>query len=61
MTTRQKSNLCAAIGLLAFLAVLGIVGGMTLGDMPTVRGAILAGLSEIVSAAMLWKAGWIRL
>lgn len=61
MTTRQKSNLCAAIGLLAALVMLAIVGGMTLGDMPTMRGAILAGISEIVSAAMLYKAGWVRL
>lgn len=61
MKTRTKSNICAAIGLLAFLAMLSIVGGMTLFDMPVVRGAVLAILCEAVSAAMLYKAGWVRI
>lgn len=60
MTTRQKSNLCVAIGLLAFLAMLGIVGGAEWGDIPVLRAGVLAGLCELVGAAAWWKAGVIR-
>jgi len=61
MKVRTKKRIVTAIGLLAALLMLGIVGGMTLGDMPVGKGTVLAILCEAVSAVMLYKAGWVRL
>lgn len=60
MTIRTKRDLCRILGAVAFLAVLGIVGGMDMGIMPVGRGAILAVLSEATGAALLWKGGVIH-
>ena len=60
MTIQTKIRLCIAVGLLAALLALGIVGGMEWGNIPFKRGAALAVLCEGVWAASWWKAGWIR-
>ena len=60
MTIRRKRRVAVAVGLLAALLALGIVGGMEWGDIPLGRGAALAALCEAVWAAAWWKAGWIR-
>ena len=60
MTVKTKKRICVSVGLLCGLAMLGIIGGMELGDIPLLRGAALAGGCEAVSAAALWKAGWLR-
>lgn len=60
MKTMTKRTICRVLGAVAFLAVLGIVGGMDLGLMPVLRGGILAALCEAVGAAAWWKGGVIR-
>ena len=60
MKVRTKRTICVAMGLLAFLAMLGIVGGAEWGDIPVLRAGVLAGLCELVGAAAWWKAGVIR-
>lgn len=60
MTIRVKRDLCRILGAVAFLAVLGIVGGMEWGDIPVLRGGILAAAGEAVGAAAWWKGGVIR-
>ena len=61
MTIRGKRRICITVGLLALLAMLGIVRGMDMGIMPVGKGAALALGCEIVGAAALWKGGVIRL
>lgn len=60
MTVKLKIRICRAVGAVAFLAVLGIVGGMEWGDIPALRGGALAALCELVGAAAWWKGGVIR-
>jgi len=60
MKMRTKKAVTAAVGWLAFLAMLGVVGGMDLGLMPVLRGGILAAACELVGAAAWWKAGVFR-
>ena len=60
MTIRTKRTICRILGAVAFLAMLGIVGGMEWGDIPALRGGILAAACELVGAAALWKGGMIR-
>ena len=60
MKMHTKKTVTAAAGWLAFLAVLGIVGGMEWGDIPTLRGGALAAACELIGAAAWWKAGVIR-
>lgn len=60
MKTTTKRTICGAVGAVAFLAVLGIVGGMDLGIMPIGKGASLAFACEIVGAAAWWKGGVLR-
>lgn len=60
MTLRTKRTVCRILGAVAFLAVLGIVGGMDLGLIPVLRGGILAAACELIGAAAWWKAGVIR-
>ena len=61
MTIRTKRRICTALGLLAFLAMLGAVGSMDLGIMPIGKGAALAASCEALGAALWYKAGVIRL
>lgn len=60
MTIRTRRTICRVLGAVAFLAVLGIVGGMDLGIIPVLRGGALAALCELVGAAAWWKGGVIR-
>ena len=57
---RTKKRVCAAAGWLAFLAMLGTVGGMELGTVAVGAGAAMAAALAAVWAALLYKAGWIR-
>lgn len=59
MRTRFKKRICVAVGLLAFLTMLGIVGGTERGWLP-MTAVWWAFLLELVGAALLWKAGVIR-
>lgn len=61
MKTRTKRYLCEAAGWMALLGMLIIIGGMERGWMPIGRGAALAILSELIGAALLYKAGVIRI
>lgn len=61
MNAKAKRTICRILGAVAFLAVLGIVGGMDLGIMPVLRGGILAAACELIGAAAWWKGGVIRL
>lgn len=61
MKTQTKKRLCAAAGWLAFLTMLGTVGGMELGTVTVGAGAALALGLAAVWAALLYKAGWLRL
>ena len=60
MNAKAKRTICRVLGAVAFLAVLGIVGGMDLGIMPIGKGASLAFACEIVGAAAWWKGGVLR-
>ena len=61
MKVRTKRTICVAIGLLAFLAMLGIVGGMDRGTTPFWRGAALSALCELTAVCAWWKGGVLRL
>ena len=61
MKVKTKRRICVAVGLLAFLAMLGIVGGMEWGDIPVLRGAVLAAFCEATGAVLLYKAGVVRI
>ena len=61
MRTRTKRRICAAAGWICLLAVIFIVGGAERGWMPVTRAGAMAVASELIGAACLWKAGWIRL
>jgi hypothetical protein len=60
MKVRTKKRLCVAVGLLAFLTMLGVVGGMEWGSITLGRGIALAAACELVGAALLWKGGVLR-
>ncbi len=60
MKIRMKRTLCRALGWLALLAMLVLVGGTEQGWLPLGRGMAAAIASELVGAALLWKGGVIR-
>ena len=60
MKIRTKKRICATLGFLAFLAMLGFVGGTEMGWMPLGKGIALAAACELVGAAAWWKGGVIR-
>lgn len=60
MKVRTKRTICRAVGLLAFLAMLGIVGGMEWGSIPFWRGAALSALCELTAVCAWWKGGVFR-
>lgn len=60
MSRRTKRTICRALGALALLLALGFVGGMERELIAVGKGAALALGCEIVGAALLWKAGVIR-
>lgn len=55
-----KRRICRALGALAMLAVIFVVGGTEMGWMPFGRGIALAVTCELLGAALLWKGGVIR-
>ena len=60
MKTRTKQAICVAVGLLAFLAMLGIVGGMEWGSIPFWRGVALSALCELTAVCAWYKGGVFR-
>lgn len=57
MKIRTKKRICVTVGLLAFLTMLGIVGGMDIGTIPFWRGAALSALCELTAVCAWWKGG----
>lgn len=60
MKVKTKRTICVVVAFMAFLAMLCIVWTSEHGDISIVRTGVLAGLCELVGAAALWKAGWIK-
>lgn len=59
MKIRTKKRIAAALGALAMLAVIFVVGGTERGWLP-MTAMWWAFLLELVGAALLWKGGVIR-
>jgi len=57
MRTRTKRRICAAVGAMFLLAMLGVVGGMDAGSIRVGAGAAWAFGLEAAGIAALWKAG----
>lgn len=59
MAMKTKRTICRVLGILALLAVIFVVGGTERGWLPM---TVLwwAFLLELIGAALLWKAGVIR-
>jgi len=60
MRVRTKKRLCVAVGLLAFLTMLGIIGGCELGTISFWRGAALSALCELTAVCAWYKGGVFR-
>ena len=60
MKVRTKKRICVAVGLLAFLAMLGIIGGMDLGSIPFWRGVALSVACELTAVCAWYKGGVFR-
>lgn len=60
MKIRTKRTICIAVGALAFLLMLGVIGGMDLGTIRFGAGAAWAIGLEAAGIAALWKGGVIR-
>lgn len=60
MKTRTKKRICIAVAFVALLAMLCFVGGTEMGWMPFGKGIALAAFCELTGAALLYKAGVIR-
>ena len=61
MRIRTKKRICAAVGAICLLAVLGVVGGMDAGSIRFGAGAAWAFGLEAAGIAALWKAGVLKL
>ena len=59
MRIKTKKRICITVGLLALLAMLGIVGGMEV-TIPFWRGAALSALCELTAVCAWWKGGVFR-
>lgn len=59
MAMKTKRTICRVLGILATLAVIFIVGGTERGWLP-MTAMWWAFLLELIGAALLWKAGVIR-
>lgn len=60
MRTSTKKTICLTVGALALLGMLGVVGGMELGNIGVGAGAGWALGLELGGAFCLWKAGALR-
>ncbi len=60
MKTRTKRHICAAVGVLALVMALGIVGGMERLGVGLGRGLMTCGAMLAISAGALWKGGWMK-
>ena len=61
MRTKTKRRICAAVGAVCLLAVLGVVGGMDAGSIRFGAGAAWAIALEAAGIAALWKSGVLKL
>ncbi|MBO7668342.1 MAG: hypothetical protein J6T26_07760 [Firmicutes bacterium] len=61
MTVRTKKRICAAVGLICGMLMLGVVRGMETGAIRLGAGAALTFGLELFGAACLYKAGVIRM
>lgn len=61
MRTKMKKRICAAVGAVCLLAVLGVVGGMDAGSIRFGAGAAWAIGLEAAGIAALWKSGVLKL
>lgn len=61
MRTKTKKRICAAVGAVCLLAVLGVVGGMDAGSIRFGAGAAWAIALEAAGIAALWKSGVLKL
>lgn len=57
MKIRTKKRICVTVGLLAFLTMFGIIGGMEWGNIPFWRGAALSVLCELTAVCAWYKGG----
>ena len=58
--TTLRQTITAAAGGLAWLLMLGVVGGMDLGSIPVGTGIICSFSLLAAGTTALWKAGWLR-
>ena len=61
MKIRTKKRICAAAGMVCFLLMLGVIGGMDAGSIRFGAGAAWAFGLEAAGIAALWKAGVLKL
>ena len=61
MRTKTKRRICAAVGAICLLAMLGVVGDMDAGSIRFGAGAAWAIGLEAAGIAALWKAGVLKL
>ena len=61
MKIGTKKRICVALAWLAFLLMLGVIGGMDAGSIRFGAGAAWAIGLEAVGVAALWKAGVLKL
>lgn len=61
MSIRVRKRIVTALGFLACLAMLFFVGGTEMGWMPFGKGIVLAAFCEAIGAALLYKAGVVRI
>ena len=57
---RIKRTICAALGALALLGMLGVIGGMEFGTIRIMPGTAIAFGLELAGAVLLAKGGVIR-
>jgi len=60
MSVKTKRAICGWLGLLGFLVMLGIIGGIERLGVPLGRGLMMCAGALGISAGALWKGGWLR-
>lgn len=59
MGRRTKAYIYAAVGVVLFILMFGIVGGMDLNTIPTGKG-VLGALACVLGSGFCWRrAGWL--